>query len=84
MKLIKYIYNILDYSQSCMTHASAANFCINDIILSKEICVGNHVLPVGTPVAISSYQMGRNPQIFPDPERIIPERWSRTSHIGPE
>ena len=67
-----------------MNTSAAKYFYERYCILSKEICVGSHILPVGTPVAISSYQMGRNPQIFPDPEKIIPERWSRISHIDPE
>jgi cytochrome P450 len=40
---------------------------------SVTLC-GVHI-PRGTHVAYSPYVMGRNPTLFPDPARFIPDRW---------
>jgi len=49
-------------------------------ILSQPIDLENHHLPSGSFIAISLFVMGQNPDIFPDPGQIIPDRWIRNSN----
>ncbi|KAM8974844.1 cholesterol side-chain cleavage enzyme, mitochondrial [Pelodytes ibericus] len=41
----------------------------------KETVIHNYRIPQGTLVQVGLYAMGRNPDIFPAPERFSPERW---------
>jgi len=48
-------------------------------ILSEPAVIGGHELPTNTFMLVSSYTMGRCPELFPDPTSILPHRWSRQS-----
>ncbi|EHB01376.1 Cytochrome P450 11B1, mitochondrial [Heterocephalus glaber] len=44
-------------------------------ILSSDLVLQNYHLPAGTLVHLYLYSMGRNPSVFPSPERYNPQRW---------
>ncbi|WP_312018688.1 cytochrome P450 [Streptomyces sp. I05A-00742] len=37
--------------------------------------LGGHTIPAGTAVVYSAYLLHRRPELFPDPERFVPDRW---------
>ncbi|WP_216901428.1 cytochrome P450 [Nocardia alni] len=37
--------------------------------------LGRYFVPAGTTVAISPYLLHRRPDLYPDPDRFVPERW---------
>ncbi|XP_068128680.1 cholesterol side-chain cleavage enzyme, mitochondrial [Hyperolius riggenbachi] len=41
----------------------------------RDTVIRNYLIPRGTLVQVGLYAMGRNPDIFPSPERFSPERW---------
>ncbi|XP_077120225.1 cholesterol side-chain cleavage enzyme, mitochondrial isoform X1 [Ranitomeya variabilis] len=41
----------------------------------RDTVIRNYMIPQGTLVQVGLYAMGRNPDIFPSPERFSPERW---------
>ncbi|XP_075432273.1 cholesterol side-chain cleavage enzyme, mitochondrial-like, partial [Ascaphus truei] len=41
----------------------------------RETVIQNYLIPQGTLVQVGLHAMGRNPDIFPSPERFSPERW---------
>lgn len=43
--------------------------------ISPGRVIGNHFIPEGTTISISSYSTARDPHVFPQPEAFIPERW---------
>ena len=53
-------------------------------ILSKNVQVGDHVLPPGTNVMVSNSAMAYNSDNFPDPEMNKPERWIRDPDMNKE
>ncbi|KAM4823044.1 cytochrome P450 11B3, mitochondrial-like isoform X1 [Urocitellus parryii] len=42
---------------------------------SSDLVLQNYHIPAGTLVHMYLYPMGRNPALFPNPERYIPQRW---------
>ncbi|XP_077872708.1 cytochrome P450 11B3, mitochondrial-like isoform X2 [Ictidomys tridecemlineatus] len=42
---------------------------------SSDLVLQNYHIPAGTLVHMHLYPMGRNPALFPNPERYIPQRW---------
>ncbi|MET8677143.1 cytochrome P450 [Streptomyces sp. NPDC004647] len=44
-------------------------------VATVETELAGHRLPPGTTILFSPYVLGRNPQLFPDPERFDPDRW---------
>ena len=44
-------------------------------VCSKDVQVGNYLLPSGTTVVHSHYITHRLPGIYPEPLKFIPERW---------
>jgi cytochrome P450 len=42
---------------------------------TREVGLAGRRLPPGTPVFYSPYMLGRNPELFPDPDRYDPDRW---------
>ncbi|GAB1299456.1 Steroid 11-beta-monooxygenase [Apodemus speciosus] len=44
-------------------------------ILSSDLVLQNYHIPAGTLVLLYLYSMGRNPAVFPRPERYMPQRW---------
>ncbi|XP_046305091.1 cytochrome P450 11B3, mitochondrial-like isoform X1 [Marmota monax] len=44
-------------------------------ITSSDLVLQNYHIPAGTLVHMHLYPMGRNPALFPNPERYIPQRW---------
>ncbi|MFN7210204.1 MAG: cytochrome P450 [Aggregatilineales bacterium] len=42
-----------------------------------DVPLGEYVVPKGSNVFISTYVMHRDPRYFPEPERFLPERFSR-------
>ncbi|XP_066297980.1 1,25-dihydroxyvitamin D(3) 24-hydroxylase, mitochondrial-like [Branchiostoma lanceolatum] len=47
-------------------------------ILEEDTVLMGYKLPAKTCVAAQVYSMGRDPQLFPDPDEFKPERWLRT------
>ncbi|KAG8515371.1 Cytochrome P450 11B1, mitochondrial [Galemys pyrenaicus] len=43
--------------------------------VSSDVVLRNYHIPAGTPVKVSLYSLGRNPNTFPRPERYHPQRW---------
>lgn len=43
--------------------------------ITEEVTAGGYTLPKGCNVTIAPYLMGRDPKIFPDPLKFIPERF---------
>ncbi|XP_053320951.1 cholesterol side-chain cleavage enzyme, mitochondrial [Spea bombifrons] len=41
----------------------------------RDTVIQNYMIPRGTLVQVGLYAMGRNPDVFPSPERFFPERW---------
>uniref|UniRef100_A0A4W3HKK1 Cholesterol side-chain cleavage enzyme, mitochondrial n=1 Tax=Callorhinchus milii TaxID=7868 RepID=A0A4W3HKK1_CALMI len=46
--------------------------------ITEDIVLQNYVIPTGTLVQVGLYAMGRNAEIFTNPEQYIPERWLKT------
>ncbi|GAB1299455.1 Steroid 11-beta-monooxygenase [Apodemus speciosus] len=44
-------------------------------ILSSDLVLQNYHIPAGTVLSVNLYSMGRNPAVFPRPERYMPQRW---------
>ncbi|XP_031202014.1 cytochrome P450 11B1, mitochondrial-like [Mastomys coucha] len=44
-------------------------------ILSSDLVLQNYHIPAGTVLNVNLYSMGRNPAVFPRPERYMPQRW---------
>lgn len=61
--------------------------------ISPGRVLSGHFVPKGTTVSTLTYATARDPQIFPNPEAFVPERWldantdmrnmSRPFHYGP-
>ncbi|XP_035826030.1 cytochrome P450 27C1 [Aplysia californica] len=54
---------------------------------SEDGDVCGYKVPAGVRILLSFYPMGRDPNLFPDPEVVKPERWIRhgeTSHSEPD
>ncbi|XP_036354083.2 cytochrome P450 11B2, mitochondrial-like [Ochotona princeps] len=43
--------------------------------VSSDLVLQNHHIPAGTLVQVYLYSLGRNPAVFPRPERYYPQRW---------
>ncbi|XP_072258239.1 cholesterol side-chain cleavage enzyme, mitochondrial [Pyxicephalus adspersus] len=41
----------------------------------RDTVIRNYIIPRGTLVQVGLYAMGRNPDVFPSPEKFSPERW---------
>ncbi|MBE3049540.1 cytochrome P450, partial [Candidatus Bathyarchaeota archaeon] len=44
-------------------------------VIPEPLQLGEHVIPAGTVVGMAHFVHQRDPHIFPEPERWIPERW---------
>jgi Cytochrome P450 len=42
---------------------------------STDIEIGGYLVPAGTVVSCQPYTLHRNPDVFPEPETFLPERW---------
>lgn len=43
--------------------------------IREEVKIDNYTIPVGTTAMIVTYMLHRNPEIYPTPEKFIPERF---------
>ncbi|XP_020012297.2 cytochrome P450 11B1, mitochondrial-like [Castor canadensis] len=43
--------------------------------LTSDLVLQNYHIPAGTPINVHLYSTGRNPAVFPRPERYSPQRW---------
>lgn len=50
--------------------------------LSKDVPYNNGFIPKGVPIVFNAYNMHRNPNTFPDPEKFDPERFSLENSAG--
>lgn len=50
--------------------------------ITKDIEVCGFHVPAGTHCQANLYGMGRNPELFSEPLRYMPERWLRENHDG--
>uniref|UniRef100_A0A8C7N159 Cholesterol side-chain cleavage enzyme, mitochondrial n=1 Tax=Oncorhynchus kisutch TaxID=8019 RepID=A0A8C7N159_ONCKI len=48
--------------------------------ITEEIVIQNYNIPCGTLVQLGLYAMGRDPDVFPRPEKYLPSRWLRTEN----
>ncbi|KAJ9619981.1 hypothetical protein H2203_008258 [Taxawa tesnikishii (nom. ined.)] len=48
-------------------------------VLDEPLTIESHVLPPGTIVGMQNYVHQRDPTVFPDPERFVPERWLQST-----
>ncbi|CAO2602039.1 Cytochrome P450 11B1, mitochondrial [Lemmus lemmus] len=44
-------------------------------LLSSDLVLHNYHVPAGTVIIMCLYSLGRNPSVFPRPERYMPQRW---------
>ncbi|XP_006989334.1 cytochrome P450 11B1, mitochondrial-like isoform X1 [Peromyscus maniculatus bairdii] len=44
-------------------------------VLSSDLVLQNYHVPAGMVLNVNLYSMGRNPSVFPRPERYMPQRW---------
>ncbi|XP_032129389.1 cytochrome P450 11B1, mitochondrial [Sapajus apella] len=51
-------------------------------VVSSDLVLQNYHIPAGTLVRVSLYSLGRNPALFPRPERYRPQRWLDTKGSG--
>ena len=48
-------------------------------VARKEVLqFGGYIIPAGTPMSTSSYFVHRNPKLFPEPSKFVPERWLKS------
>ncbi|QTR04523.1 cytochrome P450, partial [Saccharothrix algeriensis] len=43
---------------------------------TRDVTIGGHLIPAGSAVVFSPYALHRRPDLFPDPERFDPDRFS--------
>jgi len=43
----------------------------------EDVTLGEYFIPKGSSLAVSSYVMHRDPEFFPEPEKFLPERFSK-------
>ncbi|XP_078574367.1 1,25-dihydroxyvitamin D(3) 24-hydroxylase, mitochondrial-like isoform X5 [Branchiostoma floridae x Branchiostoma japonicum] len=53
-------------------------------VLQEDTVLMGYMLPAKTCVVAQVYAMGRDPQLFPDPDEFKPERWLRTGEAHDE
>ncbi|XP_030831852.1 cytochrome P450 27C1 [Strongylocentrotus purpuratus] len=51
----------------------------NNRVLDKDVTIGGYHIPKGTMIGSLQYVMGRDPEIYPDPDTFLPERWLKGS-----
>ncbi|XP_054707932.1 cytochrome P450 4c3-like [Uloborus diversus] len=51
-------------------------------IAQKDIVIGNQIIPKDSFVAFNVYSLHRNPKVFPEPEKYIPERFLPENSSG--
>ncbi|XP_054707923.1 probable cytochrome P450 4d14 [Uloborus diversus] len=44
-------------------------------IARKDIAIGNQIVPKGSYIGFNIYSLHRNPKVFPEPEKFVPERF---------
>ena len=49
------------------------------VVPSGGVTLGGYFLPGGTIITSQGYTVGRNPNIFPQPEEFRPERWENST-----
>lgn len=52
-------------------------------IVTTETRLGGHVIPAGTVIAYSPYHIQHRSELFDDPERFDPDRWTQTELPAP-
>jgi len=56
---------------------------LNHRIVARDCSLGGYTLPAGTEVLSSAYHTHRMPELYPEPLRFQPERWSDREAPGP-
>ncbi|MFI9201057.1 cytochrome P450 [Streptomyces sp. NPDC053048] len=52
-------------------------------VATADTRLGGHTVPAGTTVAFSPYLLHRRPDLYADPGRFDPDRWSAAGEAGP-
>lgn len=66
-----------EYTEAVAKEALRLRPVLNNVlrVVKEPIEVGGYDIPVGEKLAPSIYLVHRNPDIYPDPDAFIPERW---------
>jgi len=70
LKELKYLDQIIREAQRL--YPSVPSFSRN---LDQDLKVGEYIIPKGTNTVVFTYELHRDPNVFPDPERFDPDRF---------
>jgi cytochrome P450 len=48
---------------------------------NQPMCFQGWIIPEGTPVGMTSALIHQNSEIFPEPQKFVPERWIENPHL---
>ncbi|WP_260867268.1 cytochrome P450 [Streptomyces sp. SAJ15] len=67
----------LEYTRRVLTEVlrQYPPFWLLNRITTREVELAGRRLPAGSTLVISPYALGRDPAVFPDPDRFDPDRW---------
>ncbi|KAI9754728.1 MAG: hypothetical protein M4579_004575 [Chaenotheca gracillima] len=69
---LPYVYAVMKES---MRLNPASGFLLERHVPLGGTTIAGHYIPAGTVVGMSPWAVQRDPNVFPDPESFIPERW---------
>ena len=71
----------LSYVKACLKEALRIHHVTAGVgrVLAKEVVLSGYAVPAGVRCVPLSMLMAVDPEIFPEPDRFLPERWLRSS-----